>query len=130
MSYRPHMRTKVRSKRIMNAPKTYREEKGECMPCTLRVAGFLGQPCADYLTCVMNHVDDKTKGMSTKTSDVEAVCGCQRCHDLLDRRGNDGIALREQYAAAVEHRIREAGAETRAMLIDLGILTITDGELL
>ena len=84
--FRPHMLPKIRSKRIMAAPALIRQKTGVMMPCTLRIASFLGERCADDDTCVMAHLPAPGKGTSTKVTDLAAVCACLRCHQLLDQK--------------------------------------------
>lgn len=126
MNYRPHMLPKVRSQKIRDLPKIYRQHTGDPMPCTLRIASFVGLPCAHDDTCVMDHTSGPGKGTSTKTSDLEAVCGCATCHRLLDQPSPHEKAALVEYGGAVEYRLRQAGAETRAAMVELGVINIPD----
>lgn len=128
MNYRPAMLPKVRSGKIMDLPKIYRQQTGDFMPCTLRIASFVGLPCAHDETCVMAHTSGPGKGTSTKTSDLETVCGCATCHRLVDQPSRYEKDQLTHYGGAVEYRLRQAGAETRAALLEMGIIVIPDAE--
>jgi len=128
MNYRPHMLPKVRSTRIRNLPKIYREQTGDFMPCTLRIASFVGLSCAPDETCCMDHTSGPDKGASTKTSDLEAVCGCATCHRLLDQPSPKERHWLLEHGGAVEFRLRQAGRETRAAMLEMGIIIIPDAE--
>ncbi|MGC0225181.1 hypothetical protein [Pseudooceanicola nitratireducens] len=128
--YKPHMATKVRSNRIMQAPAIYRQFHGVYMPCTPRIASFLGLTCADHSTVVMAHGDGPTKGMSTKTSDIDCMAACSVCHRLIDEPSPQEAAQIHRIRAAYSERLRQAGNETRAILIDLEIIIVPDAELI
>lgn len=102
------------------------------MPCTLRIAGLVGQRCADQDTCVGAHTGNLGKGMSTKTSDLTVVSGCMICHGLIDRvlKGwinlNDDPVLKSQMLL----RVISARDETQAMLVQLGIIQVPGAEII
>lgn len=123
MMYRPHMRSKVRSKKIR------REAKGRA--CTLRISSlFPGYTCADPSTSVLCHFGGPTKGMSSKVSDLDAGFGCSHCHAILDGVDRErGEYLHEKFPSLVENRMRQSVSETLAILLDEGIIQISDGEI-
>ncbi len=59
-------------------------------PCTLR---YFGAECrGDVVAC---HVKPQGHGsVGKKPHDVFSVFGCQGCHDVLDRRGNEWLEVR------------------------------------
>lgn len=61
-------------------------ESARGQPCTLRYFGARG--CrGDVVAC---HVKPKGHGsVGKKPHDVFTVYGCQRCHDIVDRRGRE-----------------------------------------
>lgn len=124
MTYRPHMRSKVRSKAITDAV--------EGSPCTIRVSSLCpGHSCAPDDTTVFCHFGGVTKGMSTKVSDLDGGAGCLNCHAIVD--GPDKKRrefLMEKYPAAVEARLRQSVSETLAMLVDKGIIEIKGAKIL
>ncbi|MBT9385511.1 DUF1364 domain-containing protein [Pseudooceanicola sp. CBS1P-1] len=128
--FRPHMLPKVRSKRIMAAPNLILQRTGIMMPCTLRIASFLGERCSDPDTNVMAHLRGPGKGVSTKVSDLSAVCACHRCHQLLDQPSPRERKALELYPAAVSDRMLQAIFETQAILAAHEIITIPDAELI
>lgn len=120
MRYNPHLLPKIRSKKIM-------AEFGT-MPCTLRIASFIpGHRCAGQNTVVGCHTGSLGKGMSTKTSDAECVAGCMHCHALLDGADPRFFDLLETNPLPLMKRIIDAGHETRALLIQRGLIVIPDG---
>jgi hypothetical protein len=112
---------KVRSPAIMSAM--------QHMPCSLRIGTFLGLPCARQETNVGCHLPVIGKGMGTKVSDLFVVCGCRICHDLMDARDKRGIHLREAYPAAYVDRLLQALVETQSRLVAMGIIVVTEGEI-
>lgn len=121
--YRPHMRTKVRSRKIRDA--------AAGRACTIRVSSFVpGHTCSDPSTSVLCHFGGSTKGTGTKVSDLDAGFGCFNCHQIID--GPDKTRrdyLMSKYPSAVENRLRASVSETLAILLDEGILTVSDGEI-
>jgi hypothetical protein len=70
------------------------------------------------------------KGMSTKASDIELVAACLHCHmliDMVDPRIHD--VLRDR-PVEFYRRLLSGTAETRAMLVALGILSFDESEIL
>ena len=118
MTYRPHMRSKVRSKAITDA--------AAGKPCTVRVSSiYPGHQCSEDGTTVFTHFGGATKGMSSKVSDLDGGFGCMNCHLIVD--GLDRVRLKyivEKYPAALENRMRQSVSETLAILIDEGIIII------
>lgn len=120
MTDNPHMLPKVRSEGLLREIATH--------PCSLRLASFLGLPCAPRNTVVPCHLPVIGKGIATKVSDLFVVAGCQTCHDLLDlRHGKGGFELRERYPRAYMERLLFALCETQARLIGSGHLLIVPG---
>lgn len=115
----PHLLPKVRSKRLM-------QECGQ-MPCTLRIAGFLGQPCSGSDTVVGCHLPVIGKGMSAKVSDLFVAAGCFTCHTILD--GKLGVELRHRYPAAYAERLLLALCETQARHVMAGLIEVPDMEI-
>lgn len=122
--YRPHMRSKVRSKTITDA--------ASGKPCTVRVSSFYpGHRCADDGTTVFCHFGGVTKGTSTKVSDLDGGFGCVNCHAIVDGVDRKRLAyLVEKYPAAIEARMRQSVSETLAILVDEGIVVIPKGEII
>lgn len=116
--HNPHMLPKVRSKRLMA------DING--MPCTLRIASFIGLPCAPDATCVGCHLPVFGKGVNTKVSDLFTVSGCQTCHDLLDGRDRRIDFIQQKYPAALVERMLMAMCETQARQVGLGNITGPD----
>lgn len=99
------------------------------MPCALRLATFIGQPCAPQSTVVGAHLPVVGgKGMGTKVSDLEIVAACVTCHDLLDGRDHRGLAIREREPVAFHLQLIRAGAETRARLVEAGVIRVEGAE--
>lgn len=115
--YRPHMIPKLRSEEYLRAV-------AGLGVCTLRVASYIGEPCAPASTCVACHLSGLGKGMSTKVTDFAVACGCHTCHDLIDQRDSRWKILADEYAAAVEYRMRLAMQETQGLLLDRGVIAL------
>lgn len=100
------------------------------MPCSLRIASFLGRPCSGSIMAV--HLDMVGgKGIGTKVSDLAVAAGCDACHRLLDGRDGAGwSALMEGNRAAVLDRCIRGLAETQARLLEAGIITVKGGKLI
>lgn len=118
----PHMLPKVRSESLRGSALH--------MPCTLRIAGFVGLPCASRETNVMCHMSVHGKGIGTKVSDLHMACGCITCHDLLDERDPRGRKIREQYPHAFWERMLLATAETQSRWVALGLISGPDWEII
>jgi len=112
---------KVRSDRIMQAMHQ--------MPCSLRIATFIGLPCAPMDTNVGCHLPVSGKGIATKVTDLAVACGCATCHDLLDGRDARGATIRDTYPAAYGQRLLNALVETQARLVAIGIIQVPDAEI-
>jgi hypothetical protein len=111
----PHLLPKIRSEAL--------RQSAIDMPCTLRIAGFIGLPCSSRMTNVMAHLPVHGKGVATKVSDLHMVCGCRVCHDLLDyERDPRGAAIREKYPHAFWERLFKAHAETLSRWVALGLI--------
>lgn len=110
----PHLLPKIRSESLRGS--------AALMPCALRIAGFVGLPCAGRDTNVMCHLPVHGKGVSTKVSDLHMVCGCRTCHDLLDGRDARGMQIRAQYPHAFHERLMLAQAETLSRWVALGLI--------
>ena len=115
----PHMLEKVRSPALMSGV--------QGMPCTLRIASFLGLPCAPMDTVVACHLPVFGKGTATKVSDLFTVAGCATCHRILD--GKEGVELRHRYPHAYTERLLLALCETQARHVMAGRLVVPDGEI-
>lgn len=118
----PILLPKVRSKAIMAAAEGY--------PCTLRVAGFVGLPCASVETTVTCHMPVLGKGVATKVSDMAGAFGCSTCHDIIDGRHPASAMIAEKYPAALMERMLKGLCETHAHLIAAGVIVIPDGEII
>ena len=112
----PHMLPKVRSPALLAGV--------EGMPCALRLASFLGLPCAGTDTVVACHLPVFGKGVATKVSDLFTVAGCATCHDILD--GARGVDLRERYPHAYQERLLLALCETQARHVSEGRIVIPE----
>jgi hypothetical protein len=119
----PHLLPKIRSEAIMQAMQHF--------PCALRIASFIpGRKCAPQNTVVGCHLPTIGKGMGTKVTDLAVAAGCQHCHDLLDGRDRAGAEyLIQNMPTAVATRMTDALVETQARLVALGIITVSDGDL-
>lgn len=115
----PHMLAKVRSDRIMD----------ECrhMPCSLRIASFVGLQCSGQDTVVGCHLPVQGKGIKTKVTDMAVAAGCFNCHTILD--GKVGVELRHRYPAAFVERLLFALVETHARLVMAGVINGPDMEI-
>lgn len=100
------------------------------MPCSLRIASFLGRSCSGDVMAV--HLDMAGgKGIGTKVSDIMIVAGCDACHRLLDGRDGAGWAiLMERHRAAVLDRCIRALNETLSRLIGMGIIEVKGGRVI
>lgn len=123
MTYRPHMRSKVRSDRITQLAKG--------APCTIRISSMVpGHRCASDETSVFCHFGGVTKGMGSKVSDLDGGFGCINCHDIVDGRDRSKMDyLLARYPAAIEARLRQSVSETLAMLVDAGVVVVQDAEI-
>lgn len=110
----PHLLPKIRSEALRRS--------AVLMPCTLRIAGFIGLSCSGMETNVMAHLPVHGKGVGTKVSDLSMACGCGTCHDILDGRDPRGLVIREKYPAAFWERIVKAHFETRDRWLALGLV--------
>jgi hypothetical protein len=120
--YRPHLLTKVRSKKLMRAMKHY--------PCTLRIASFVpGESCAPRATNVGVHLPVIGKGTSTKVTDLAVACGCHLCHALQEGVDPRGAQIAALYPAAYHMRLLNGLVETHALLVQDGIIVVPDGRL-
>lgn len=117
----PHLLPKVRSQDLMDS--------APMMPCTLRLAGFVGLVCASRDTNVMNHLPVHGKGVATKVSALHMACGCKVCHDILDMRDPRGAIIRERYPHAFWEQLFKAHAETLSRWVALGLIFGTDWEI-
>lgn len=124
MRYRPHMLPILRSDEIRRCAKG--------MPCTLRISSFYpGFRCADESTVVGCHVKALGSGMSTKDTDLGLAFGCVHCHDILDGRDPTKTSyIEENHPLDAVWRIHQAVMETQAILLDLGVIVVPDGEII
>ena len=121
--HNPALLPKVRSKSL--------RDSAVDMPCTLRIASFIGMSCAHQSTNVMCHMPVHGKGVSTKVSDLHMAVGCRTCHDLLDaERDNRGLVIREKYPHAFWERLFLAHAETLSRWVAMGLIQGTDWEMI
>lgn len=107
---------KVRSRPLMDAIRG--------MPCALRIATFLGQPCSHRDTVVGAHLRSGAKGMGSKESDLCVVAACHLCHDLYDGRDKRGLEIRASYPHAFHEQVQRAWAETLARLVEAGVVSV------
>ena len=100
------------------------------MPCTLRLASFLGRPCAGSVMAV--HLDMVGgKGIGTKVTDLAVAAGCDACHRLLDGRDRQGWThLLDNYPTAFMQQCLRALVETQARLVAAGIIIVKDQEII
>lgn len=123
MIQNPHMLPKVRSESLTRSAKFAEYEIG----CTARVSSFIpGHRCSSDYTTVFSHVGKLGKGKSTKTSDINGIIACQNCHDLIDAVDNRVWWIIENYPRAFYERLWEAGCETRAHWVRLGLINGKD----
>lgn len=122
MIINPHLLPKIRSESL--------RQSAVDMPCTLRIAGFIGLPCMPQTTTVMCHLPVHGKGVSTKVSDLHMACGCAICHALLDGQDQRGLKLRELYPHAFWEQLFKAQAETMSRWVMAGLITGSDWEVI
>lgn len=120
--HNPALLPKVRSDNLMSSING--------MPCALRIASFIGEPCAHPSTVVGCHLPVFGKGMSTKVSDLYVAAGCQTCHDLLDGRDSRVEFIRDKYPTALMGRLLMALCETQARWLMEGHIIVPDGRLI
>lgn len=113
---------KVRSRALLDAC--------QHMPCALRLAGFIGMPCAPQTTVVGAHIGSLGKGTATKVSDLSVAAACVTCHDLYDGRDARGAFIREKYPMAFGERVLAAVQETQARWVERGLLTAEGQEVI
>ncbi len=114
----PHSLAKIRSEALMSGVRG--------MPCTLRVASFMGLPCASVETVCAHHLPVIGGGMSTKVSDLFTVAACATCHEIV--HGKAGVELRHRYPHAYMERLLMALCETQARHVMAGRIVIPDGK--
>lgn len=115
----PDLLPKVRSESLMSACRH--------MPCTLRVASFVGQRCAPQDTVVGCHLPTIGKGVSTKVSDLYVAAGCFHCHNIVDGRDKRILeSIVANYPAAYADRLMRANHETLARWVGMGLITGED----
>lgn len=107
---------KVRSRTLLDAIRG--------MPCALRIATFVGQPCSSRETVVGAHIRTGAKGMGTKESDLCVVAACRLCHALLDGQDRRGVEIRAAYPHAFHEQVQRAWAETLARLVEAQVITV------
>ena|GEM_PF-5913553 len=123
--FTPHMAPKVRSERIMRAPKLIPQ-----MPCTARLSGFIMQRCSPMDTRVMAHLPGVPgKGTSTKVTDLATICACHNCHRLLDQPSPSEREALHKFDAAVQNQLLRALVETHAYLLAAEIIVVPGGEI-
>jgi hypothetical protein len=114
---------KVRSPALMQAARG--------MPCSLRIASFVGLPCSGADTVVGCHLPVLGRGVGTKATDLAVAFGCQTCHDILDGRNQNALeVIRDKYPAAFFDRLLNALVETHGRMVLLGIIKVRKGTLL
>lgn len=112
----PHLLPKVRSPALMDACRD--------LPCTLKLATFIPEPCAPQNTVVGCHLPVFGKGTGTKVSDLYVAAGCSLCHDLLDGRDPRGGKWRSAHPAEWHGQILRALCQTQALMVERGIITV------
>jgi len=122
MIQNPHMLPKVRSDAL--------RQSCDGFPCSLRLAGLLGLPCAPMSTVVGCHLPVIGKGVGTKVSDIFIAAGCKTCHDILDGVGEYRAIIEDRYPAAFAHRILMGLAETQSRWIGMGLIVVPDGRMI
>lgn len=115
---------KVRSTKIM--------QSANGKPCALRISSlFPGHKCSPGdCTTVLAHIAVGGKGIGTKTSDIEGAYACFNCHSIIDgvdRKRRDYIE--DAYPSALAWRIIQGAAETRARLVEAGIIVVPDAKI-
>lgn len=101
------------------------------MPCTMRIASFVGLQCSGDVVGV--HLDGIVtpfgKGMGSKSCDLGSmVAGCAQCHALLDRTDHRYKVLEAKYPVAVLDRLHGARSETMARWIEAGLVEVRNME--
>lgn len=115
---------KIRSKAIMQAPKTLNAQ------CSARIGTFLMQPCSPPDTNVMHHLDGVGgRGVSTKVTDLATIIVCHNCHRLLETPSPGESDALHRFGAAVAVQLLRALVETQAQLVGAGIIEVKDGEI-
>jgi len=108
---------KIRSKAIMQAPKTLNAQ------CSARIGTFLMQPCSPPDTNVMHHLDGVGgRGVSTKVTDLATIIVCHNCHRLLE-------TPLQMPRTTVAVQMLRALVETQAQLVGAGIIEVKDGRI-
>ena len=119
----PDLLPKIRSDALMRACGS--------MPCSLRVASFVGLPCAPQATVVGCHIPTIGKGTSTKVSDVFVAAGCAVCHDIVDGRNKKALdVIMDRYPAAFQERLMRANHETISRWVSMGLITVKGGKVI
>jgi hypothetical protein len=109
---------KVRSPLIMD---TIRGQ----MPCSLRIASFVGLSCAGMDTVCGCHLPVVGRGVATKATDLAVAAGCFHCHNILDGRNQNALEyIQIHYPGAYFERLLGALVETHARLYDLRIIRV------
>lgn len=121
MIQNPHLLPKIRSESLRRAAID--------MPCTLRIAGFIGLRCAAQATNVMAHLPVHGKGVATKVSDLHMACACETCHRLLDQDPR-GFEIREKYPHAFWEQLFKAHAETLSRWLAMDLIYGDDWEII
>lgn len=114
----PHLLPKIRSESLRRS--------AMLMPCTVRLAGFVGIRCGARGTNVMAHLPTHGKGVATKVSDLHMACACGVCHDLVDMRDPRGAMIREKYPHAFWEQMFRAATETQSRWVALGLIPMGD----
>ena len=113
----PALLPKVRSKALMAA--------ANGQPCSLRIASFVGLSCSGIETVVGCHLPVIGRGVATTATYLAVAFGCQTCHEILDGRNQNALAvIRDKYPAAFGFRLLDALVETQARLVGMGLLTV------
>lgn len=97
----------VRSKRLRDSA------RGQ--PCTVRLPGCTGGGDDSVLA----HMPGCGRGVGTKTSDINALIACSRCHDAIDRRTRPVLSSEANLAAIIRGH-----AETVQHWIDIGLISV------
>jgi len=117
MTFNPHLLPKIRSDRIM--------QSAQGQPCSLRIASFVGRKCSGNDTTVGCHLPVFGRGVGTKATDLAVAYGCFECHNILDGRDQNALALiRDRYPTAFMERLLLGLVETHARLVAMGIIEI------
>jgi hypothetical protein len=120
----PDLLPKIRSRALLDAC--------QHMPCTLRIASFVGQRCAPQDTVVGCHLPTIGKGVSTKVSDLFVAAGCATCHSIVDHRGTNAMreVIERNYPAAFADRLMRANHETLSRWVGMGLIQVEGGEII